>query len=79
MGRQGWKQWRSIDAINDIWASMITIADLNDKWAAYAGPGGRNDPDRLQVGNGVTFAKPEFFLGDKEDVGEEGYVQNFRA
>lgn len=22
--------------------SMTTIADLNDKWAAYAGPGGWN-------------------------------------
>jgi hypothetical protein len=51
---------------------MITIADLNDKWAAYVGLGGRNDPDRLQVGNGVSLAKPEFFLGDKEDVRGEG-------
>ncbi|PSS33257.1 Alpha-galactosidase [Actinidia chinensis var. chinensis] len=33
-------------------ASMTTIADLNDKWAAYAGPGGWNDPDMLEVGNG---------------------------
>lgn len=24
------------------WFSMTTIADLNDKWAAYAGPGGWN-------------------------------------
>ncbi|KAL0402978.1 UNVERIFIED_CONTAM: Alpha-galactosidase 3 [Sesamum radiatum] len=32
--------------------SMTTIADLNDKWAAYAGPGGWNDPDMLEVGNG---------------------------
>ncbi|XP_048231588.1 alpha-galactosidase 3-like isoform X2 [Ricinus communis] len=31
---------------------MTTIADLNDKWAAYAGPGGWNDPDMLEVGNG---------------------------
>ena len=23
-------------------SSMTTIADLNDKWAAYAGPGGWN-------------------------------------
>jgi len=30
------------------------------------------DPDRLQVGNGVSFAKPEFFLGDKEDIRGEG-------
>lgn len=31
---------------------MTAIADLNDKWAAYAGPGGWNDPDMLEVGNG---------------------------
>ncbi|MCH98010.1 putative alpha-galactosidase/alpha-N-acetylgalactosaminidase, partial [Trifolium medium] len=29
---------------------MTTIADLNDKWASYAGPGGWND--MLEVGNG---------------------------
>ena len=26
--------------------------DLNDKWAEFAGPGGFNDPDMLQVGKG---------------------------
>ncbi|KAK8620828.1 hypothetical protein V6N13_067289 [Hibiscus sabdariffa] len=31
---------------------MTTVADLNDKWASYAGPGGWNDPDMLEVGNG---------------------------
>ncbi|KAK6131844.1 hypothetical protein DH2020_034418 [Rehmannia glutinosa] len=44
--------WRTTDDINDSWASMTTIADLNDKWAPYAGPGGWNDPDMLEVGNG---------------------------
>lgn len=29
-----------------------TIADLNDKWAVYAGPSGWNDPDMLEVRNG---------------------------
>nr|GME03185.1 alpha-galactosidase-like [Ipomoea batatas] len=32
--------------------SMTTLADINDKWAAYAGPGAWNDPDMLEVGNG---------------------------
>nr|CAB3452998.1 unnamed protein product [Digitaria exilis] len=32
--------------------SMTAIADANDKWASYAGPGGWNDPDMLEVGNG---------------------------
>ncbi|GFQ04403.1 alpha-galactosidase [Phtheirospermum japonicum] len=44
--------WRTTDDINDSWASMTTIADINDKWAPYAGPGGWNDPDMLEVGNG---------------------------
>ncbi|KAK2982424.1 hypothetical protein RJ640_026267 [Escallonia rubra] len=40
-------------------SSMTTIADLNNKWAAYAGPGGWNDPDMLEVGNGgMTY--PEY-------------------
>ncbi|KAL7582286.1 alpha-galactosidase 3 [Lactuca sativa] len=44
--------WRTTDDIADTWESMTSIADLNDKWAAYAGPGGWNDPDVLEVGNG---------------------------
>ena len=32
--------------------SMISRADQNDKWWKYAGPGGWNDPDMLEVGNG---------------------------
>ncbi|KAI3925036.1 hypothetical protein MKW98_009686 [Papaver atlanticum] len=44
--------WRTTEDIKDTWESMTTIADLNDKWAAYAGPGGWNDPDMLEVGNG---------------------------
>ncbi|XP_031371839.1 alpha-galactosidase 3 isoform X2 [Punica granatum] len=44
--------WRTTDDINDSWVSMTRIADLNDKWADYAGPGGWNDPDMLEVGNG---------------------------
>ena len=31
---------------------MISRADENDKWAKYAGPGGWNDPNMLEVGNG---------------------------
>ncbi|WOG92685.1 hypothetical protein DCAR_0311960 [Daucus carota subsp. sativus] len=48
--------WRTTDDISDSWKSMTAIADLNDKWAGYAGPGGWNDPDMLEVGNGgMTF------------------------
>ncbi|RZC71547.1 hypothetical protein C5167_034780 [Papaver somniferum] len=47
--------WRTTGDIEDKWESMTKLADLNDKWAAYAGPGGWNDPDMLEVGNsGMT-------------------------
>ena len=31
---------------------MISRADQNDEWWRYAGPGGWNDPDMLEIGNG---------------------------
>lgn len=44
--------WRTTGDIWDSWDSMINIIDENDKWYQYAGPGGWNDPDMLEVGNG---------------------------
>ncbi|XP_020675455.1 alpha-galactosidase [Dendrobium catenatum] len=44
--------WRTTGDIEDSWDSMTSRADLNDIWASYAGPGGWNDPDMLEVGNG---------------------------
>lgn len=44
--------WRTTGDIADNWGSMTSRADENDQWAAYAGPGGWNDPDMLEVGNG---------------------------
>ncbi|XP_047320996.1 alpha-galactosidase-like [Impatiens glandulifera] len=44
--------WRTTGDIRDAWDSVTSIADSNDQWAAYAGPGGFNDPDMLEVGNG---------------------------
>ncbi|XP_018827045.2 alpha-galactosidase-like [Juglans regia] len=44
--------WRTTGDIRDNWNSMISRADKNDKWASYAAPGGWNDPDMLEVGNG---------------------------
>ena len=43
--------WRTTGDIGYTWANMINRADLNDKVAKYAGPGGWNDPDMLQAGN----------------------------
>ncbi|BAF26853.2 alpha-galactosidase precursor [Oryza sativa Japonica Group] len=50
-GRMG-NSWRTTGDIADNWGSMTSRADENDQWAAYAGPGGWNDPDMLEVGNG---------------------------
>jgi alpha-galactosidase len=53
--------WRTTGDITDCWAcektdwgglSVTAILDLNEPLAHYAGPGGWNDPDMLEVGNG---------------------------
>ncbi|KAJ4844257.1 Alpha-galactosidase 2 [Turnera subulata] len=44
--------WRTTGDISDNWGSMTSLADQNDQWASYAGPGSWNDPDMLEVGNG---------------------------
>ena len=52
--------WRTTGDIRDNWNSMISRADQNDKWAQYAAPGGWNDPDMLEIGNGgMTTAEYE--------------------
>ena len=56
--------WRTTYNISDSWDSMITIIDENDKWYKYAGPGGWNDPDILEVGNGnMTFTEYKTHFG----------------
>ena len=57
--------WRTTGDISDSWDSMINIIDENDKWYKYAGPGGWNDPDMLEIGNGgmtLTEYKTHFGL-----------------
>jgi alpha-galactosidase len=50
--------WRTTGDIHDDYADMASIIDQNDIWADYAGPGGWNDPDMLEVGNGrMTIAE----------------------
>ncbi|KAJ4709965.1 Alpha-galactosidase [Melia azedarach] len=44
--------WRTTDDISDSWGSMLKIADMNEVYADRAKPGGWNDPDMLEVGNG---------------------------
>uniref|UniRef100_A0A2P2JQD6 Alpha-galactosidase n=1 Tax=Rhizophora mucronata TaxID=61149 RepID=A0A2P2JQD6_RHIMU len=50
-GRYG-NAWRTTGDINDTFESVTSIADDNNKWGRYAGPGKWNDPDMLEVGNG---------------------------
>src|SRR5213076_1254773 len=45
-------QWRMSDDIKDDWSTMMGIFDLNFLHAAATAPGGFNDPDMLEVGNG---------------------------
>ncbi len=44
--------WRTTGDIEDTWTSMLRNADLDAMHQAVAGPGGWNDPDMLEVGNG---------------------------
>jgi alpha-galactosidase len=44
--------WRTTSDISDNWSSMLTNFDANSAYASYAKPGGWNDPDMLEVGNG---------------------------
>lgn len=44
--------WRTTGDIVATWTSWTKILDENDKWWTYAGPGGWNDPDMLEVDNG---------------------------
>ncbi|CAH9088332.1 unnamed protein product [Cuscuta europaea] len=44
--------WRTTNDITNTWDSMISRADQNEVYAENARPGGWNDPDMLEVGNG---------------------------
>ena len=48
--------WRTTSDISDNWNSMLTNFDANSAYASYAKPGGWNDPDMLEVGNGGMSA-----------------------
>ncbi|KAK3268672.1 alpha-galactosidase, variant 2, partial [Cymbomonas tetramitiformis] len=45
--------WRTTGDITDTFASMVSRADLTERLWRAAGPGGWNDPDMLEVGNGL--------------------------
>ena len=43
--------WRTTGDINPTFQSIMSIADRNNQWHTYAGRGGWNDPDMLEIGN----------------------------
>ena len=50
--------WRTTGDISDRWNSMISILDKQVGLEKYSGPGGWNDPDMLEVGNGrMSFSE----------------------
>lgn len=44
--------WRTTGDIRDGWDSVLSNLDQNNRWADFAAPGGWNDPDMLEIGNG---------------------------
>ena len=56
--------WRTTGDINASFSSMLSIFHSNVGLASYAGPGHWNDPDMLEVGNGMTAteSRSEFSL-----------------
>ncbi len=49
--------WRTTDDINASYGSMLSNFHQNVVLASFAGPGGWNDPDMLEVGNGMSFTE----------------------
>jgi len=50
--------WRTTGDIQPTWESIMHILDLQVGLEKYAGPGGWNDPDMLEVGNGqLTYGE----------------------
>lgn len=46
------RSWRTTADITLNWHVIMSIADENEPWYRAAGPGGWNDPDMLEIGNG---------------------------
>jgi alpha-galactosidase len=49
--------WRTTGDIQASWNSIFTILEQQAGLARYAGPGHWNDPDMLEVGNGISFPR----------------------
>ncbi|MBR2956844.1 MAG: alpha-galactosidase, partial [Clostridia bacterium] len=51
-GKEAGNLWRTTMDITATWPSRVSIYEQNVRLAKHAGPGGWNDPDMLEVGNG---------------------------
>jgi alpha-galactosidase len=51
--------WRTTGDIQDRWTSFVRLLDQQVGMEKYSGPGGWNDPDMLEVGNG-GMTTPEY-------------------
>jgi alpha-galactosidase len=51
--------WRTTGDINASYSSMLSIFHSNVGLASYAGPGHWNDPDMLEIGNGMTTTEQQ--------------------
>ncbi|KAJ4709973.1 Alpha-galactosidase [Melia azedarach] len=60
-GFQVGNSWRTTGDIQDTFDSVMARADANEVYADYARPGGWNDPDMLEVGNG-GMTKDEYII-----------------
>lgn len=49
--------WRTTDDINVNFSTVVSIYQANVQLAPYAKPGAWNDPDMLEVGNGMSFTE----------------------
>ena len=52
-GKKAGNLWRTTVDIKAFWPWIVTIYEFNVRLWAHAGPGGWNDPDMLEVGNGA--------------------------
>ena len=57
--REVGNSWRTTIDIEDTWLSVLLNLELTEPLWKYAGPGGWNDPDMLEVGNGGLSAAEE--------------------
>ncbi len=51
--------WRTTGDINASFGSMLSIFHSNVGLAAFAGPGGWNDPDMMEIGNGMSATEDQ--------------------